>query len=283
MLPVIAAAPVVISVVSAIGASAVNSWKGLDPKTKKLTVYALGGTALFVGGRAAYKAIRKAKLLKQVDNPLVQQALAFQQGLDPYDMFGWGTDEKLLINTATEVKDWPGVIQTYKDITGGNLLIDLKGDLSTSDYAKLIDAINASKDAQKGIVKNEGGQALETGGGSVEFGYQDAPNFKDKIFVSNNEFLAWPAPDYGTVSMRINAHSATLGPSGKTMGFGTGRIYKGKWNDGAPYIMLELYFTSAKTNKRYQFWVSYTKMKQIPATNYQQYPLIDTSYVSKEW
>lgn len=281
MLHVVAAAPVVISIASAIGASAVNNWRGLDPKTKKLTVYALGGTAIIVGGRAAYKAIRKAKLLKQVDNPAVQQALAFQQGLDPYDMFGWGTDEKLLMNTATEVKDWPAVIEAYKSITGGSLLIDLKGDLSNKDYASLIDAINASKDAQKGIVKNEGGQALETGGGAINWGYNDAPNLKGKVFISNQEFYAFPDP--AKVSGVSSAYSVTKAPVGKTVGFSTGRLYKGKLGDGSPYMMIELGFKGGQTGNVYKFWVSYIRMKQMDAPNFGLYPLIDASYVSSKW
>lgn len=276
-----AAVPIVVSAASAIGASAVNGWKGLDPKTKKIAVYTLGGVAVVVGGTAAYKAFKKAQLLKKADNEEVQQAIAFMQGLDPYGMFGFGTDEKLLMNTATEVKNWPAVISNYKTLTGGDLLIDLKGDLSLKDFNSLKDAINTSKDAQKGIVKNEGGQALETGGGAINWGFNDAPNYQGKVFVSNQEFYAFPDP--AKVSGVSSAYSVTLAPAGKTVGFGTGRIYKGKLSNGSPYVMIELGFKGSQTGKVYKFWVSFIRMKQMDAPNFGQYPLIDASYVSSKW
>lgn len=275
-------APVVISAASAIGASAVNGWRGLDPKTKKIAFWTLAGTSVIVGGRAVYRALKKANLLKQADNEEVQQALAFMQGLDPYGMFGLGTDEKLLMNTATEVKNWPTVIKNYKLLTGGDLLIDLKGDLSTKDFNSLKDAINASKDQQKGIVKNEGGQALTTGGGAINWGFNDAPDLKGKAFVSNQEFYAFPDPS--KVSGTSSAYSVTKAPVGKTVGFSTGRLYKGKLSDGSPYIMIELGFTGGQTGKVYKFWVSFIRMKQLDgAPNFAQYPLIDASYISSKW
>lgn len=276
-----AAVPIAVSAASAIGASAVQGWKGLDPKTKKIAFWTLAGTSLIVGGRVAYRAIKKASLLKKADNEEVQQALAFMQGLDPYGMFGLGTDEKLLMNTATEIKNWPEVIKNYKSLTGNDLLIDLKGDLSVEDFNSLKDAINTSKDAQKGIIKNEGGQALETGGGAINWGFNDAPNYKGKVFVSNQEFYAFPDPS--KVSGVSSAHSVTLAPAGKTVGFGTGRIYKGKTANGSPYLMIELGFTGAQTGKAYKFWVSFIRMKQMDAPNFAQYPLIDVSYISSKW
>ena len=288
MLPVISAAPSVISVASAIGASAVNNWRALDPKTRKIATYALGGTAVIVGGRAAYKAFRKSQLLKQVDKPEVQQALAFQQGLDPYDMFGLGTDEKLIMNTATEVTNWPAVIQAYKTITGGDLLMDLKGDLSNAEYSKLTAAISTSKDAQKGIVKTEGEQAIETGG-QLKPGYNDAPNLHRKVFISNQEFFAFREPAHadGGMMERSDAYSWTLAPAGRTLGFGTGRTYVGKATDGSPFIMVELYFvytpSDGSSQKTYKFWVSIKKTKMMDKVNQSAYPWIDHSYISKEW
>jgi hypothetical protein len=281
MVQALAATPLIVSAVSAIGASAVRNWTALDPKTRKLTFYILGGTAVLVGGRYVYRNIQKNNLLKQADNEIVQQAMGFMQGMDPYGMFGLGTDEKLIMNTAAEVKDWVGVAKVYKTLTGNELLIDLKGDLSQSEYAKLKDAINASKDAQKGIVKNEGGQALETGGGAIYWGYNDAPNLNGKVFISNQEFYAFPDPS--KVSGVSSAYSVTLAPVGKTVGFATGRLYKGKLGDGSPYIMIELGFKGAQTGKVYKFWVSIKRMKQMDAPNFGQYPLIDPSYISKEW
>ncbi|MBK9983854.1 MAG: hypothetical protein IPP15_16045 [Saprospiraceae bacterium] len=276
-----AAVPIAISAASAIGASAVKSWKGLDPKTKKIAFWTLAGTSVIVGGRVAYRAIQKANLLKKADNEEAQQAIAFIQGLDPYGMFGLGTDEKLLMNTATEVKNWPEVIKNYKILTGGDLLLDLKGDLSIKDFNSLKDAINTSKDAQKGIVKNEGGQALETGGGAINWGYNDAPNLKDKVFISNQEFYAFPDPS--KVSGVSSAYSVLKAPVGKTVGFGTGRLYKGKLSDGAPYVMIELGFKGGQTGKVYKFWVSFIRMKQMDAPNFGLYPLIDASYISSKW
>ena len=281
MVQELAATPLIVSAVSAIGASAVRNWTALDPKTRKLTFYILGGTAVLVGGRYVYRNIQKNNLLKQADNELVQQAMGFMQGMDPYGMFGLGTDEKLIMNTAAEVKDWVGVAKVYKTLTGNELLIDLKGDLSQSEYAKLKDAINASKDAQKGVVKNEGGQALETGGGAINWGYNDAPNLTGKVFISNQEFYAFPDP--AKVMGVSNAYSVTIAPAGKTVGYSTGRLYKGSLDNGSPYIMIELGFKKKENGVVYKFWVSIKRMKQLDAPNWSQYPLIDTSYVSKEW
>jgi hypothetical protein len=161
MVQALAATPLIVSAVSAIGASAVRNWTALDPKTRKLTFYILGGTAVLVGGRYVYRNIQKNNLLKQADNEIVQQAMGFMQGMDPYGMFGLGTDEKLIMNTAAEVekivneqieKDWPmgwreedtkealanGVMGAFGDRYGDKVKVYTVGDPDGENYSREI-------------------------------------------------------------------------------------------------------------------------------------------------
>ena len=282
-------APIIITAAAAIGASASRTWTSFDPQTRKIIFWSLAGTAAVVGGRYAYREIRRANLLKQADNVAVQQATSFKQGIDPYGMFGFGTDEKLIMNTAAAVRDWNAVTTIYKQLYGSDLLTDLRSDLSADEYGKLMDVIEKGKSEARGEIVTDGGQKLipNSGGGTkdnkpapiVKVGYIDAPDFKGRAFVTNKEAYVFSKPDKTTAV--VDSLSVTKIPIGLLIGYGTGRAYKRE--DGITMVELGIkYGSDGKEFKGY--WANINLLKMLQPAEYKaqakNYPAVNRDYIS---
>lgn len=97
---------------------------------------------LIVGGvivvRKVVNKMRADQAYKEMgNNACVRLAERFRTALDPYSIFGLGTDEAALFATAGEVKDWECVRKAYAKLSGGGqLFADIRRDLTVEQYTR---------------------------------------------------------------------------------------------------------------------------------------------------
>ncbi len=110
----------------------------------------IGMSILGVGGMMLINSVRKADekrkeeaVLQQTgNNPVVQQAQLLRQGMNPNKPLpmNWdGTDEKLILSTATAITDLAAVQSAYRALyDGGDLMKDLRSELSSADFERFV-------------------------------------------------------------------------------------------------------------------------------------------------
>lgn len=110
----------------------------------------IGIGILGIGGMMLVNSVRKSgeqrkveALLQQTgNNPVVQQAQLLRQGLNPNKPMpmSWdGTDEALILNTATAITDLPSVLSTYRTLyDGADLMQDLRSELTSKDFERFL-------------------------------------------------------------------------------------------------------------------------------------------------
>lgn len=107
----------------------------------------VGGMMLINSVRKADERKREEAVLQQTgNNPSVQQAQLLRQGMNPNKPLpmGWdGTDEKLVLHTATTITDLASVQSAYRVLyDGSDLMKDLRAELSSQDFERFMWQIN---------------------------------------------------------------------------------------------------------------------------------------------
>lgn len=125
----------------------------------------IGGMMLINSVRKSDEKRREEAVLQQTgNNPNVQQAQLLRQGMNPNKPLpmGWdGTDEKLILTTASAITDLPSVQSAYKVLyDGSDLMKDLRNELSSQDFERFLWQI--SNNAKSITQVSSGGQVTST-------------------------------------------------------------------------------------------------------------------------
>ena len=106
------------------------------------------GVGIFLGIRVLAKNFKKGVRERQALRPGSPAGFASQLKLafENDNAFGWGTDEAAIYNTIETIPNaatFNKVQAAYRDLYGKNLSAELQNELSSQEYAVLLELINA--------------------------------------------------------------------------------------------------------------------------------------------
>lgn len=225
---------------------------------------------LFYGGRFMY---RKWQANRQTDaaggDPNIQMATEIHQAID-----GAGTSEKVLFNVANRIGDWAEVSKAYRKLYNVNMLDDIKGDLSASDYQKFINLYNLGQKNADGSPKNSKNPIIK---GQYVIAEKEAYIRKSPVYMKVLPGLV-KAFDFLNAS---NNNAVALAKPSEVIGVLTGVFSDDtKSPDATRYLQVLVPVLDAKNNHELvKMWVASSQVKtaQLTPTQLKTYKLVKVS------
>lgn len=128
-----------------------------DSKKETIIDYAVKGGLLALliwGAKKGYDKFRhNQEENKAGEDPATQQAMSIRSAMNPSG-FEWlrstdGTNEESILSVAKEIASLEDVIKAYRRLYSGSLMDDLKRDMKTDSYARLLNIFKLGKNTSE--------------------------------------------------------------------------------------------------------------------------------------
>lgn len=241
----------------------------------KIIDYAVKGGLLVLllwGAKKGYEKLRhNAEENKTGGDPSTQQAMSLRSAMNPSG-FEWlrstdGTDEQSIFNTAKDVKDLEDVIKAYRKLYSNSLMDDLKREMETQSYARLLNIFKFGKNT------------AEPGKNKSSLDYR-----KGLIVIAKGQVNIRKTPRaYGTPlvdKLLIYGHSNIIKTvdAGTAIGVATARSsFDGKAEpSGVLFIEVTILKTGAAVKDSFTAWVAASQVETITAEQFKakKYPTL---------
>jgi hypothetical protein len=190
---------------------------GINPAKIVNGIFVIGG--MVITYKLAQKLLleyRKSSTQSQVDDsPSVRQAIALRSAINPSGI-SWfksfdTTNVSVVMETAKSITNLDQVIKDYSNLFGDNLLDDLQGELSASEFQTFLSTIAANPKKQAG------------GGSAPAVEYAKASS----LVVAKKEVTLRTSPDasnHGAIYEQFSTNNIIrMAKPGEFLGYATGR------------------------------------------------------------